>query len=83
MWAADSRGVTFLRSLLRPPPAPALQPKAESISPDDIVRESEQSRRSITVQVTAVTEVEPTIRPADLDMQGPLVAQIRALLPHA
>ena len=74
--------MTLFRSLLRPPPAPVLQPKAESISPDDIVRESEQSRRSITVQVTAGADAEPTIRPSDVDMQSPLVAQIRALLPQ-
>lgn len=73
--------MTFLRSLLRPPPAPVLQPKAESVSPDEVMRESERSRRSVSVQVTpAVVPGEPGIRADDLDMQGPLVAQIRALL---
>ena len=73
--------VTLFRSLLRPAPAPVLQPKAESVSPDDVVRESERSRRSVTVQVAVAAEPDDsTITPADLDMQGPLVAQIRALL---
>ena len=73
--------MTLFGSRLRRPPAPVLQPKAESVSPDDVVRESERSRRVASVEVTSAVDLdESVIRPADLDMRGPLVAQIRTLL---
>ena len=73
--------MTFFGSRPRRAPAPVLLPKAESVSPDDVVRESERSRRVVSVEVAGPLDLDdPGIRPDDLDMRGPLVAQIRTLL---